>query len=222
MMSVVCLASGRANPVCRFNLKSSLKTLLASPSYSCHTFPRRRHRATLQQGVRLPVVSAAGESDYPAESPIVAVEGDLVTVHWDCIGEEGEILESSRSSEEPATFEIGAGDVVGNNLYQAFDEAVRGLAVGDSVKIKAQGGEWKKDLLFVVPRDHEEVGRLENRYKNQGGLMPNQVVQLSNGGMAVVVETDDEKVILDANSMLAGKTLTFHLEMLSIERGTFL
>lgn len=91
MMSVVCLASGRANTVCRFNLKSSLETLLASPSYSCHTFPRRRHRATLQQGVRLPVVSAAGESDYPAESPVVAVEGDLVTVHWDCIGEEGEV-----------------------------------------------------------------------------------------------------------------------------------
>lgn len=57
---------------------------------------------------------------------------------------------------------------------------------------------------------------------SQGGLMPNQVVQLSNGGMAMVVEADDEKVILDANSMLAGKTLTFHLEMLSIERGTFL
>lgn len=49
-----------------------------------------------------------------------------------------QILESSRSSEEPATFEIGAGDVVGNNLYQAFDEAVRGLAVGDSVKIKVE------------------------------------------------------------------------------------
>lgn len=46
------------------------------------------------------------------------------------------MLESSRANDEPATFEVGAGDVVGNNLYQAFDEAVRGLAVGDKVRIK--------------------------------------------------------------------------------------
>ena len=31
--------------------------------------------------------------------------------------------------------------------------------------VQAEGGEWKQDLLFVVPRAHEEVVRLENRYK---------------------------------------------------------
>ena len=49
------------------------------------------------------------------------------------------MVESSRGEGgEPATFEVGAGDVVGNNLYQAFDEAVRGLAVGDRVRIKVR------------------------------------------------------------------------------------
>ncbi|GAB4814738.1 hypothetical protein N2152v2_001784 [Parachlorella kessleri] len=130
------------------------------------------------------------------------------------------ILESSREAGEPTSFQIGAGDIVGNNLYQAFDEAVRGLGVGDRVRIKAEGGEWKQDLLFVVPRTHEEVVRLENRYKNVGGLSANQVVQLSNGGMALVVEIDEERVVLDANSALAGKNLTFELEMVGIERGS--
>lgn len=46
-----------------------------------------------------------------------------------------------------------------------------------------------------------------------GGLAPSLVVQLSNGGMAMVLEADEEKVVLDANSALAGKSLTFELEV---------
>jgi hypothetical protein len=50
-------------------------------------------------------------------------------------------------------------------LLQAFDGALRGLAVGESVELQISGGEWQKDLLFVVPRDHPEIERLEGRYK---------------------------------------------------------
>jgi FKBP-type peptidyl-prolyl cis-trans isomerase 2 len=35
------------------------------------------------------------------------VEGDLVTLHWQCENEEGEVLESTRASDEPTTFEVG-------------------------------------------------------------------------------------------------------------------
>ena len=35
--------------------------------------------------------------------------------------------------------------------------------------------------LAQVPRDHEEVIRLEGRYKNQGGLKEGMVVELANG-----------------------------------------
>jgi len=31
--------------------------------------------------------------------------------------------------------------------------------------LQISGGEWQKDLLFTVPRDHPEVERLEGRYK---------------------------------------------------------
>ena len=30
---------------------------------------------------------------------------------------------------------------------------------------KASGGEWNKELLFVVPIDHPEIQRLQGRYK---------------------------------------------------------
>ena len=31
--------------------------------------------------------------------------------------------------------------------------------------LQISGGEWKKELLFSVPRDHPEIARLEGRYK---------------------------------------------------------
>lgn len=43
-------------------------------------------------------------------------------------------------------------------------------------------------------------------------------MELSNGGMALVVKEDEEAVILDANNMLAGKALWFDLELAALER----
>lgn len=58
------------------------------------------------------------------------------------------------------------------------------------------------------------------RLRSVGGLSPNQLVQLSNGSMALVVEVDEQRVVLDANSMLAGKSLTFELDLVRIDRGS--
>lgn len=84
--------------------------------------------------------------------------------------------------------------------------------------MQADGGPWDPNLLFNVPINHQEVERLQGRYKNVGGLKEGLVVELSNGGMAVVTQMTDEGVQLDANSMLAGKKLTFELEIVGIER----
>ncbi|EFN56844.1 hypothetical protein CHLNCDRAFT_144428 [Chlorella variabilis] len=153
-----------------------------------------------------------------ASAPLVAVEGDIVTLSWKCYNDEGELLESSEQSEEPTTFEVGAGDIVGNRLFEAFDEAVRGLAVGGATRVKAEGGEWKDELMFKVPREHPEVERLEGRYKNQGGVKEGNLVQLSNNAMALIVKVDEEEVLLDCNNMLAGKSLWFELELVDLDR----
>jgi hypothetical protein len=73
-----------------------------------------------------------------ATGPLRAVDGDIVTIHWSCINENGEVLESSTASDEPTTFEVGAGYIVDNRLFEAFDEAVRGLEMGDTVSIKVR------------------------------------------------------------------------------------
>jgi hypothetical protein len=40
--------------------------------------------------------------------------------------------------------------------------------------VQAEGGEWKEDLMFKVPRDHQEILRLEGRYKRWGSLQAGQ------------------------------------------------
>ncbi|GLC44504.1 hypothetical protein PLESTB_000066100 [Pleodorina starrii] len=147
-----------------------------------------------------------------------AAVGDIVSINFVMRDEDGQVLQSSATDlGEPLSFEVGAGEMMGNRLFQGFDEAVRGMAVGQTTVLEASGGEWRRELLFAVPRDHPEVQRLEGRYKNQGGLAPGLVVELSNGGMAVVLELSDSDVKLDANNMLAGKTFTIELELAAID-----
>ena len=84
--------------------------------------------------------------------------------------------------------------------------------------MKASGGEWNGDLMFNVPRDHQEIQRLEGRYKNQGGVQEGKLVELSNGRIAYIARCDESTVVLDCNSMLAGKELTIELELTALEK----
>ena len=46
--------------------------------------------------------------------------------------------------------QVGAGEVTGNPLFQAFDEAIRGLSLGETTILEAKGGEWQRELFFKV------------------------------------------------------------------------
>jgi FKBP-type peptidyl-prolyl cis-trans isomerase 2 len=184
-----------------------------------HNGSHHRGHCSLPSPRLLLATPSSSSPDNNSTAPLVAVEGDIVEIHWTCMNQNGEELENSRlSADEPTTFEVGAGDIVGNRLFEAFDDAVRGLAVGEIASIRAQGGEWQPELLFRVPAGHEEVTRLQGRYKNMGGLKEGLVVELSNGGMAVVIDLNDNELVLDANNMLAGKELTFDIELVSLEK----
>lgn len=146
-----------------------------------------------------------------------------MTISYVCKSEEDVVLDASRDK-EPLQFEVGAGDVVGNALFQAFDDAVKGLKEGDAALVQAQGGEWKRELMFNVPIDHEEIQRLSGRYRNnrevcdeQGNLRPNALVELSNGNQAMILDVVEGNVVLDCNSLMAGRKLSFEVKLLKIE-----
>ena len=80
----------------------------------------------------------------------VAMDGDTVVIHYICRDEEGNVVDDSAGSEDPVSFEVGAGEITGNPLFQAFDEAIRGLPLGSTTILEAKGGDWKRELFFEV------------------------------------------------------------------------
>lgn len=166
----------------------------------------------------LSVKEGEGLEQFPAGPQVVEV-GDMVDVHFCLKTETGAVLQSSEG-QEPLTFEVGAGQVMGNPLFQGFDAAVRGLAVGETFVFQSVAGERREELVFDVPSDHEEMLRLESEAEsqNEGPLEPGSIVVLANGNPAVIMSMDEKFVRIDANHPLAGTTLVFEVEVASINK----
>jgi peptidylprolyl isomerase len=133
--------------------------------------------------------------------------GDNVKVHYSGILADGTVFDSS-VGREPLSLTVGSGQVIAG-----FDEALMGMEVGEKKTVfipvdKAYGARNEEMVMEVpieqVPPDlNPEIGtRLE-----LGGM---------NGELIRVVVTAVTKthITLDANPPLAGKDLTFTIEVL--------
>ena len=139
-----------------------------------------------------------------------AERGDTVAVHYKGTLSDGTVFDSSEGN-EPLEFTIGAHEVI-----DGFETAVTGMNVGDkkTADIPAEDayGHREDDLVFHVPRSSMqagidvEIGDFVRVTLPDGQTAPMQVL-----------EVDDEAVTLDANHPLAGKTLTFELELVEIK-----
>jgi peptidylprolyl isomerase len=147
-----------------------------------------------------PTPSSTPTPEGPAA---VASDGDTVAVHYRGTLDDGEEFDSSRPG-GPITFVVGGGQMI-----SGFDEAVHGLAVGEIVTVRLGSGqaygEHTDDLVFEVPSEQAPEG-----------LTPGARVPLNNGASGVVLEVTDEFIKIDANHPLAGQTLTFKIEVISI------
>ena len=138
-----------------------------------------------------------------------AKRGDTVHVHYRGTLDDGSEFDSSAGS-DPIVFTIGAGQVI-----PGFEEAIEGMATGDrkTQRIDAENayGEHREELVFNVPREQMPEGDVE-----VGDMLR---VGFPDGSNAAVQVTaiDDQSVTLDANHPLAGKNLTFELELVQIE-----
>ncbi|WP_417914344.1 FKBP-type peptidyl-prolyl cis-trans isomerase [Candidatus Electronema sp. JM] len=138
-----------------------------------------------------------------------AKKGDCVKVHYTGTLEDGSTFDSSRGV-EPLEFTLGSGQVIAG-----FDEAVTGMEPGERKNVMIAAGkaygERHDEMVINVPRSQfpahivPEIG---------------QQIQLSgphNQPILVrVVGMDAETVQLDANPPLAGRDLSFDLELISI------
>ncbi|MBR9979192.1 MAG: peptidylprolyl isomerase [Bacteroidetes bacterium] len=136
--------------------------------------------------------------------------GDTVAVHYTGSLTDGTIFDSSRER-EPLSFTVGEGQVIAG-----FNDAVHGMNVGDEKKITIPASEGYGDyndqfVLNVKPSDipseiEVEEGMDLQLHQEDGGAIPVRVTGLT-----------EEAVTLDANHPLAGKDLTFDIELVSIQ-----
>jgi len=135
-------------------------------------------------------------------------QGDLVAVHYTGTLEDDSVFDTSEGR-EPLAFAAGAGDVI-----QGFDEGVLGMRVGQRKRVvippEAGYGPWKPELLTQVDRasvgDAIVVPGMQVRVQTEDDLME-----------ATITEVTDLELTLDFNHPLAGKILTFDIEVVSIE-----
>jgi peptidylprolyl isomerase len=137
-----------------------------------------------------------------------AQRGDTVRVHYTGTLDNGEQFDSSRGM-DPLTFTLGEGRVI-----QGFDDAVDGMAVGESKRVTIPAAEAygarRDELTLRIPRA-DLPSDLDLEVGSQ--------LRMEQGGEAIVVtvrDLNDESVMLDANHPLAGEALTFDLELVEI------
>jgi peptidylprolyl isomerase len=136
-------------------------------------------------------------------------KGDTVRVHYTGRLADGTVFDSS-SGRDPLQFKVGGGQVIAG-----FDEAVAGLNPGESVTVEIPVerayGLRRENLVIRVPRAQvppnivPEVGQ-RLQVQSQGGRPMN----------VVITEVTAEAITLDANHPLAGKALTFDIQLVEI------
>ncbi len=136
--------------------------------------------------------------------------GDKVTIHVNVWLEDGTNFVSSRD-DEPLEFTIGKGEVI-----PGFENAVIGMEVGEKKTVTispedAFGQRHEELVVDVLKSDFPEhiapvIGeRLKIRMR---GSDPIEVT---------VKDTSEDTVTLDGNHPLAGYTLTYHIQLISIK-----
>ncbi len=138
----------------------------------------------------------------------VAKAGDTVKVHYTGTLADGKQFDSS-VGKDPLEFTLGAGQVIAG-----FDEAVTGMKVGEkkTVTIPADKAyKYDDSLVFEVDKS-----QLPATITPAVGMQLTMTQQDGSEVSLTVKAVSETTVTLDANLPVAGKDLTFELELVEI------
>ena len=139
----------------------------------------------------------------------MAKTGDRVRIHYTGTLEDGSTFDSS-AGREPLGFTIGSGEII-----PGLDAALPGMSVGErkqvQVPCEAAYGPVNPEARFAVPLT-EVPGDIpmEPGTPLQIQTTDGEVMQL------VVLGVTEDDLLLDGNHPLAGKDLTFDIELVEI------
>ena len=134
----------------------------------------------------------------------VATAGDSVLVHYRGTLDDGSEFDSSLGR-DPLGFVVDGGGMI-----EGFNNAVRGMALGDKIIVRLEPseayGERSDERIFDIALANVPVGTsIGDRLFS------------ADGGSVMVVAINGATVTLDENHELAGEALTFEIELVEIE-----
>jgi len=139
----------------------------------------------------------------------MAKDGDTVSIHYTGKLDDQSVFDTSENR-EPLEFTLGD-----ENLIPGMNNAVRGMKAGESKTVSIAPdeayGPYDDKLVFEVPTKNLPPG-----------VKAGTPLRDPQGNMVLVKEVNEEKSILDANHILAGKTLIFDIKLVSVSDGPML
>ena len=137
-------------------------------------------------------------------------DGDTVKVNHTGTLEDGTVFETSLER-EPMEFTLGQGQLIPD-----FEQAVIGMRVGESktITIPAERayGPYNDALIFDIDRDSLPEGLNPEVGQRLGAEDPDGKTRTF-----AVIDVSETSITVDANHPLAGKDLTFEIELLEIQ-----
>lgn len=139
-----------------------------------------------------------------------AQQGNTVKVHYTGKLEDGSVFDSSLQR-DPLEFKIGEGQII-----PGFEKAVVGMETGQNKTVQIEPDDG------YGPR-HEEMVQVVDRSQIPSNISLEIGAQLQanhpEGGPIILTVTDltEADVTLDANHPLAGRNLTFEIEVVAID-----
>ncbi len=134
--------------------------------------------------------------------------GSTVKVHYTGKLNDGTVFDSS-GDREPLEFKLGEG-----HLIRGFENAVEGMSVGEKKTINIPAdeayGPHRSDLVVRIERSQIPPDIAPSIGMNLQIRQPNGVINV------VITDMDESSITLDANHPLAGKDLTFDIELVEV------
>lgn len=136
----------------------------------------------------------------------------VVTLHYMLTDADGQLLDDSRARQQPLEYLHGHHNIVAG-LERALDGQVEGAELTVTLMPAEAYGLRNEALKRKVGRDAFPVPELSPgmRFQTPGDDGPEVVT---------VLEVHDDSVLIDTNHPLAGQTLRYDLEVLSIRDAT--
>jgi FKBP-type peptidyl-prolyl cis-trans isomerase SlyD len=133
--------------------------------------------------------------------------GKKVKIHY-TLTVEGQVVDSS-SGKDPLEYEQGA-----QTIIPGLQKGLEGKAQGDKTQVTVKAGEAygeiKPEAVVEIPKEKLGDGDFKAGMSIQGQSPDGQMFH------GLIKDVREENVVVDFNHPLAGKTLTFDVEVVAV------